>query len=71
MRMYDAQSSPLVASAQMNKIYQPSEALDPTPRLSIKWAASEVGADQGPTVSEHGPNHIPRMTRSVHPKRLG
>jgi hypothetical protein len=30
---------PLVASAQMNKTYQPSEALDPTPMLSIKWAA--------------------------------
>jgi hypothetical protein len=62
---------PLVASTQMNKTYQPSEALEPTPRLSIKWAASEVGADQGLTVSEHGPNHIPRMRRRVHPKRSG
>jgi hypothetical protein len=42
-----ASQVPLVASDQMSKTYQASEALDLTPRLSIKCAASEVGANQG------------------------
>jgi hypothetical protein len=31
----------------------------------------DEAARRGRGVSEHGPHHIPRMTRSAHPKRLG
>jgi hypothetical protein len=37
----------LVASARMNKTYQPSEVRDPTLRSRAWWAANEVEADQG------------------------
>jgi hypothetical protein len=37
----------LVASARMNKTYQPSEVRDSTLKSRAWWAASEVEADQG------------------------
>jgi hypothetical protein len=38
---------------------------------SLTANAVAAGRQNRHTMSEHGPHHIPRMTQSAHPKRLG